>query len=331
MCPLRRYPILQTVLTPFRRSQQKTLALAARAQANSLAVAGHLAGELSPPRGSALNRFYRLRRNPRLDAQRLTVQLLWLLGRGQRLLLTIDGTAWHHDRRLVVAAVVVGCRGIPVQVAAFSQTDSPRSQTLRETIFLPRFVHTLRALEQAAGMRCDRGLRRTSGLRHLQEFRQAVVVRLVPDILGHRGSSRGRPFRDWHRAPGQAIDLGWVLWRQERAVRVRVVGGWARGQRDPWGLATDLAAPLAELVALYARRLTGEEQCRDTTGGRVGVRLEGTPCRTPAYLARFTRWVGVALVRWTAVGQAGATAPPNVRLPGKHKGPRLSRRRIGIQ
>jgi hypothetical protein len=122
-----------------------------------------------------------------------------------------------------------------------------------------------------------------------------------------------------------------VLWRQDRAVRVRVVGVWARGQRHPWGLATDLAAPLAELVALYERRLTGEEQFRATKGGRFGVRLEWTPCRTPAYLARFTLWVGVALVRWTAVGQAGATASPNVRLPGKHKGPRLSRLRLGIQ
>jgi hypothetical protein len=213
MCPRLRYPMLQTVLSPFRRSPQKTLALviaaiAERAQANSLAVAGHLAGELSTPLGRALHRFYRLLRNPRSDAQRLTVQRLWLLGRGQRLLITIDWTAWHHDRRLLVAAVVVGCRGIPAQAAAVSKTDIPRSQHLRETIFLQLFVHTLRALEPAAVMRCDRGLRRTSWLRHLQECRQAFVVRLVPDLLVHRGSRRGRPFRDWHLAPGQAIDLG---------------------------------------------------------------------------------------------------------------------------
>ena len=59
------------------------------------------------------------------------------------------------------AAAVVGCRAIPVR-AAFSKTAIPRSQTLWEPTFLPRLVHTLRALDQAAVVRCNRGFRRTS-------------------------------------------------------------------------------------------------------------------------------------------------------------------------
>ena len=89
--------------------------------------------------------------------------------------------------------------------------------------------------------------------------------------------------------------------------------------------------PLAALVALDDRRMTIEEPCRDTKGGRCGVRLEGTPCRTPADLARFTLLVGMALVLWTAVGQAMAKATPQVRLPCKRKGPRLSLLRVGMQ
>ncbi|MBI3962547.1 MAG: hypothetical protein HY335_07335, partial [Deinococcus sp.] len=89
--------------------------------------------------------------------------------------------------------------------------------------------------------------------------------------------------------------------------------------------------PLAELVALYDRRMAVEEQFRDTKGCRLGVRLEWTQFRTPASLARLTLLVGVALVLWTAVGQAVAQQTPAVRLPCKRKGPRLSLLRVGIQ
>jgi hypothetical protein len=39
----------------------------------------------------------------------------------------------------------------------------------------------------------------------------------------------------------------------------------------------------------------------------------------------------VALVLWTAVGQAVANTVPRVRLPCTRKGPRLSLARVGIQ
>jgi Transposase DDE domain len=336
MCPMLRYPMLQTMVSPFRRSQQKTLALviaaiAEVAQASSLAVAGHMAVERGTQLGSALTRFYRLLRNPRIDDQRLTTQLLALLGQGQPLLIALDWTEWHHNLCMLVAAVVVGCRAIPVQAAAFSKIDIPRSQNLRETTFLQLLVYTLRALEQAAVLLCDRGFRRTSWLRHLQELPQAFVVRLVSDVMVDTGSEGSRLLRAWHLAPGQAVDLGPVWLRQDRAVRVRVVGVWAPGQREPWWLATDLPDPLVDIVALYDRRMTVEEQFRDTKGCRFGVRLEWTQFRTPIYLARLTLLVGVALVLWTAVGQAVAQTTPRVRLPCRHKGPRLSLLRVGIQ
>jgi hypothetical protein len=229
------------------------------------------------------------------------------------------------------AAVVVGCRAIPVQAAAFSKSDIPRSQNLRETTFLQLLVHTLRTLEQAAVVLGDRGVRRVSWLGHLQALRQALVVRLRPDVLVFHGSRGGQPWRDWHLQPGHAVDLGWVGRRQDRAVPARVVGVWAPGPREPWGLATDLPAPLGELVALDDRRLAVEEQFRETTGCRFGVQLEWAQFRTPAYLARFTLLVGVALVLWTAVGQAVAKTTPQVRLPCKQKGPRISLLRVGIQ
>jgi hypothetical protein len=226
-------------VSPFRRSQQKTLALviaaiAEVAQAGSLAVAGHMAVELGTQLGSALTRFYRLPRNPRIEAQLLTTQLLALLRRGQLLLIAIDWPEWHHDLCMLVAAVVGGCSAIPIQAAAFSKMDIPRSQNLRETTFLQLLVHTLHALEQSDVLLCDRGCRGTSWLRHCKELRQAFVVRLVADVLIHRGTSGGRALRHWHVAPGQAVDLGSILLRQDHPVRARVVGLRAPGQRESW-------------------------------------------------------------------------------------------------
>ncbi len=73
--------------------------------------------------------------------------------------------------------------------------------------------------------------------------------------------------------PGHALDLGPVLLRQDGAVRLRVVGIWARGQREPWWLATNLEDSLAHLASLYDRRMAVEEQIRDTKGARFGLRL----------------------------------------------------------
>jgi hypothetical protein len=143
LCPMRRPPSWQVLCRPFRRSQQQAwapvlAALAERAPASAVAVAGHLAGELGPPLGRALPRGYRRRRQPRLDEQPLPAP--W-----RRL-----ARAWSagpHALRLLVAPVVVGGRAIPVPAA----------------IGAP-----LRALDHAAVRLCARGFRRTSGWRHSQ-------------------------------------------------------------------------------------------------------------------------------------------------------------------
>jgi hypothetical protein len=169
------------------------------AQATSFALAGQLAVQLGSQVGSALTRFYRLLCNERIDDQLLTAQLLRVLHCDrERLLLAIDWTEWHHELRLLVAAVVVGCRAIPIQAAAFPRTQIPRSPNLRETTFLRLLVHTLRTIEQTVVVLCDRGFRRVCWLEHLQECRQAFVVRLVPNVMVTTGSSGRRLLRAWH-------------------------------------------------------------------------------------------------------------------------------------
>lgn len=141
-----------------------------------------------------------------------------------------------------------------------------------------------------------------------------------------------RTLRQWRLGMGQAVDLGVVWLREDRAVRTRVVGVWAYGQKEPWWLATDLLEnSLYDVVALYDRRMAIEQQIRDTKGCRFGVKLEWTQFKKPQYLSRFVLLIAVALMLWTAVGEAVAQQNPKVRLPCKRKGPRVSLLRVGMR
>src|SRR4051812_17253183 len=99
MNPLRRYPILSSLLRPYRRSQQKTCAalvaaVCQAAQASIFAVAGQLACLTQVQFGSALTRLYRFLRNERFDDWLLTERMLKLLAQPNKsLLLALDWTA----------------------------------------------------------------------------------------------------------------------------------------------------------------------------------------------------------------------------------------------
>ena len=93
MNPLQRYPVLSSLLRPFRRSQQKTCAalVAALCQASSFAITSQLSCLTDVQFGSAVTWLYRFPRNPRFDNWLLTEQLLRLTApAGGRLLLTLD-------------------------------------------------------------------------------------------------------------------------------------------------------------------------------------------------------------------------------------------------
>src|SRR5215212_9054639 len=120
MNPLTRYPVLASLLKPFRRSQQKTCAaliaaLCQAAQASSFAIAGQLSCLTEVQFGSALNRLYRFLRNDRFDNWLLTEQMLRLMAQPSgRLLLALDWTAWQDRFSVLTAAVCADTRSIPV-------------------------------------------------------------------------------------------------------------------------------------------------------------------------------------------------------------------------
>lgn len=334
MNPLRRYPVLSSLLRPFRRSQQKTCAavvaaLCQAAQASSFAIAGQLSCLTDVQLGSALTRLYRFLRNRRFDDWLLTEQMLRLLGsRPGPLLLALDWTCWHDRFSLLTASVCVGTRAVPVASAACTARNLSRSQNLFEETFLRLCVDRLRAAGVSAVWLCDRGFHRVEWLKRLVEFEQHFVVRLKRDVTV-RLPSGSCLLKSLQVGEGERRDFGFVELRQDGAVRVRLIGVWAKGAKEVWWLATDLTNAVSKVVSYYDRRMSIEEQFRDAKGVRFGVKLKWTRFTRPEFVERMYLLVGVALLLWTTVGSAVEEAEPKVRLTSKTKGARLSLARIG--
>jgi Transposase DDE domain len=334
MNPLTRYPVLSSLLRPFRRSQQKTcaalvVALCQCAQASSFAIAGQLSCLTDVQFGSALTRLYRFLRNTRFDNWLLTEEMLRLLGKRQKyLLLALDWTCWQDRFSVLTASVCLGTRSVPVAASACVKRNLARSQNLWEETFLRLLVDRLRAAGVEAVWLCDRGFHRVAWLGRLLEMEQHFVVRLQRDVTVHL-RDRVCLLKSLEINEGERRDFGFVHLRADEAVRVRLIGVWATGAKEVWWLATDLTNRVSKVVSYYDRRMGIEEQFRDSKGVRFGLKLKWTQFTKPEFIERMYLLVGIALLLWTSVGRAVEVEEPKVRLRSKQKGARLSLARIG--
>lgn len=336
MDPFSSYPFLHELLKGFPLRQKKTLALIIAAitetgQARSFAIATTLCRWLGTRLDSAVNRFYRLLRNHRVNMLDFSAAWIRLLARPHtgHLLIAIDWTEWHHDLRMLVAAAVFDKRATPVLGYACTKMVTRGSQNQRENSFLTNLADTLRKANASATILCDRGFRRVSWIEQLIKMRLGFVVRLMDDVTIHIDGV-ARRLRDIELERDKAHDFGIVPLRADRRCEVRVVAYWAKGAKEPWWLATsETSAKMA--VRLYDRRMTVEEQFRDVKGSRFGAKLKWTHFRSPEALLRCLLLLAVALLVWATIGHHAAQRRPSLRMVSKSKGPRQSYVTIGVR
>jgi Transposase DDE domain len=334
MNPWRHYPILASLLRPFRRSQQKTCAALVAAicqasQASSFAIAGQLSALTEVQLGSALTRLYRFLRNQRFDNWLLTERMLALHARPKTsLLLALDWTCWQDRFSVLTASICVGTRSIAVAVSACVKRQLARSQNLWEETFLSLVLDRLRAAEVSAVWLCDRGFHRLKWLEKFIEMKQQFVVRLHRDVTVHL-RDQVCLLKSLQIREGERRDFGFVYLRADKLVRVRVIALWAQGSKEVWWLATNLTNRVSKVVSYYDRRMGIEEQFRDAKGHRFGLKLRWRQLTKAEFVERMYLLVGVALLLWTSVGRAVEEEQPKVRLRSQTKGARLSLARIG--
>jgi len=329
-----KYPILVKLLRPFRRSQQKTClfivsAMLEAAQANTFQIASVLATQSGIGLPSAVNRFYRFLRNERFDNWLLTERLLAFFADRRQIVLCLDWTAWGEAFSVLTASVCVERRSIPVAVSAVKKSLLARSQNLWEETFLRLCVERLRGARVKAIWLCDRGFHRVAWLLALKNLRQHFVVRLQRDVLVEI-EERKVLLKTLQINRGEFRNFGWVRLRVDAKVKVRLIGVWANESKEIWWLATNLKSSVAEICGLYDRRMSIEEQFRDTKGARFGLKLKWTQFQRGEYLERMYLLVGLAMLLWTSVGRALETKHPKARMRCRKKGARLSLVRIGI-
>ena len=329
------YPILMKLLRPFRRSQQKTClaivsALLEAAQANSFAIASELAQQSEIQLGSAVNRFYRFLRNERFDDWLLTEQLLSFFADRKRVVLCLDWTSWGERFSVLTASVAIEKRSIPVAVSAVKKRLLSRSQNLWEETFLRLCVERLKRARVKAIWLCDRGFHRVEWLLALKQLKQAFVVRLQRDVLVEI-DNRKVLLKSLQINRGEYRDFGFVRLRVDGKVTVRLVGVWAKETKEVWWLATNLNLSVAEIVGLYDRRMSIEEQFRDTKGVHFGLKLRWTCFERGEYLERMFLLLGLAMLLWMSIGRFVEKERPKVRLKSRYyKRARLSLLRVGI-
>jgi hypothetical protein len=338
MDPEKKYPFLTPLLQPFSARHRRTLGLVVVAvivtgQARSFAVATTVSRWLGTRLDSAVNRFYRLLRNHRIDDVQLAIQWARQLKHraDQSLLIAVDWTEWHHGLRLLVAAAVSGRRAIPLFTQGFEKLVRRRSQNTRENNFLRMLAFILRSAEANAILLFDRGFRRASLVHLLIQLRVGFVVRLMDDVIVEVTPGHKVALRDVLLTRGQIMDLGFVPLRSDGHTTVRIVGYWAPNAASPWWLATDQTGSAKRILRLYDRRMTVEEQFRDIKGQRFGVKLYWTQFRNPDALARFVSFLAIAIAVWLATGRLAAMVTPSLRLISRKKGPRQSYVTIGLR
>jgi hypothetical protein len=298
------------------------------AQANTFQIASALATQSGVGLPSAVNRFYRFLRNERFDNWLLTERLFVFFAERRQIILCLDWTAWGERFSVLTAAVCVEQRSIPVAVSAVKKSLLARSQNWWEETFLRLCVERLKRRRVKAIWLCDRGFHRVAWLLALKNLRQQFVVRLQRDVLVEI-DERKVLLKTLPLNRGEWRDFGWVRLRVDGAVKVRLIGVWAKESKEIWWLATNLKSSVAEIVGLYDRRMSIEEQFRDTKGMRFGLKLKWTRFEKGEYLERLYLLVGLAMLLWTSLGRFIENTQPKVRMRCRKKGARLSLVRIG--
>jgi hypothetical protein len=304
-------------------------ALMEAAQANSFMIAAKLSVISGVGLPSAVNRFYRFLRNDRFDNWLLSERLFSFFAHRKRIVLSLDWTSWGEKFSVLTASIAVEKRAIPVAVSAVKKRALARSQNLWEETFLRLCVDRLKSARVRAVWLCDRGFHRIAWLGALKTLKQDFVVRLQKDVMVEIAGEK-RLLKSLSFGQGKYRDFGFVKLRIDGKVRVRLIGVWADESKEIWWLATNLEASVAEVVGLYDRRMSIEEQFRDTKGARFGVKLKWTQFEKGEYLERMYLLVGLAMLVWTSVGRFIEHEKPKVRMRCKKKGARLSLVRIGI-
>lgn len=235
--------------------------------------------------------------------------------------LIVDGSKIGFGHQLLMVALAYRQRAIPI---AWTWVPYVRGHSpARQQIALLAYVH-YQLLPQGAGVFLvgDSEFGSVAVLRQLDHWRWFYVLRQKTNTQVWRSEAKGwQAFGCFAPAPGWSLWLGKSYLTETEIYPVNLLAYWARGEKEPWCLATNLPEQRMTL-SYYARRMWIEEMFGDLK--KHGFDLESTKLRHFLRLSRLTLAV-VLLYLWSM-----AVGTRTIRAGSRHLVDRKDRRDLSL-
>lgn len=282
-------------------------------QAASLAVSA-IGRALAQAQGldpkHAIKQVDRLLSNAGIDVDE--VQALWapfVIGAREEIVVALDWTEYDRDRHSTLALHLVTSHGraTPLLWKTVSKSRLLGKRNAHEDRLLKR----LRAVVPEATritVLADRGFGDAALYALHWDLELDHVIRFRGDVIVTTADGESRPAEKWLLPSGRARILRDVRVTGYKAPVAAVVCVWAKGMKEPWFLACGEASrgrSAAQLVKLYGRRFTIEENFRDTKDLRFGMGLSSARISRVGRRDRLLLLSALATALLTLLGAAG--------------------------
>ena len=235
---------------------------------------------------------------------------LWVpfvLGDRREIVVTLDWTEHDHDDQTTIAMNLVTSHGratplIWKTVVKAALKDN-RNEYEDDVI---RRLHEVLPDGARVTLLADRGFGDQKLYRLLGELGFGYVVRFREIIAVTDSLGESHPASEWVPTNGRSRMIRGAFVTQDRCPVPAVVCVKESGMKDSWCLATsraDLGGK--QVVELYGKRFTTEENFRDTKDLKYGLGLSATHIGTPARRDRLLLIGALAQALLTLLGAAG--------------------------
>jgi hypothetical protein len=218
--------------------------------------------------------------------------------------LIIDCSKVSAGHQLLIVGIAYHRRALPL---AWTWVRCPKGHsTTRKQIALLSYVQTLIPPHVQVSLVGDGEFGRPLLLEYLDWWKWDYALRQPGNhLVMTKGDPNWRRLDSFALEPGTTICLECAVLTRDSAYPTNLVLHWAKGEKEPWYLASNLREPRA-VLRLYRRRMWLEEMFGDMKGH--GFDLERSRLRHFLRLSRLTLAVCLLYVWLVAMGDHVLTA-----------------------
>lgn len=256
----------------------------------------------------AIKQVDRLLSNAAIDAWGLFASWVpYVLGERREIVVALDWTDFDADDQTTLALHLLTNHGraTPLLWKTVVKSSLRGRRNLIEDELLERLKEVLPAGTKVTVL-ADRGFGDTVLYDYLKnDLGFDYVIRFRGNIKVTSDSGETRDASDWLSPSGRAVVLRGALVTNQKSPVPTVVAVKKARMKEGWFLASSLAGPASDIIALYGRRFTIEESFRDTKDIRFGMGLSSSRISNPARRDRVLLISAMAVVLLTLLGAAG--------------------------